>query len=72
MRVLDNLLLQLMDGACAVDAQGRVISWNPACEDLLGVRAQGRRAACALAKCVSGAGAARRGIVFSPYNTWRR
>lgn len=39
MRVLDNLLLQLADGAFAVDAQGRVISWNPACEDLLGVRA---------------------------------
>ena len=39
MRVLDNLLFQLVDGAFAVDAHGRVISWNPACENLLGVPA---------------------------------
>lgn len=40
MRALDNLLLQLTDGAFAVDAHGRVICWNPACEDLLGVAAR--------------------------------
>lgn len=40
MRVLADLLLQCVDGAFAVDAHRRVISWNPACEDLLGVPAR--------------------------------
>ena len=40
MPVLADLLFQLADGAFAVDAQRRVIFWNPACEDLLGVPAR--------------------------------
>jgi DNA-binding CsgD family transcriptional regulator len=40
MRVLDNLLFQLVDAAFAVDAHRRVISWNPTCENVLGVPAR--------------------------------
>ena len=40
MPVLADLLFQLADGAFAVDARRRVIFWNPACEELLGVPAR--------------------------------
>lgn len=40
MRVLADLVLQWVDGAFAVDAHRRVIFWNPACENLLGVPAR--------------------------------
>lgn len=37
MRVLADLFFQWVDGAFAVDAHRRVIFWNPACEELLGI-----------------------------------
>lgn len=40
MSQFEQLLLQMEDGAFAVDARRRVVFWNPACERLLGVSAR--------------------------------
>lgn len=40
MPVFAELLLELAEGAFAVDAQRQVILWNPACEDLFGIPAR--------------------------------
>lgn len=40
MPVFANLLFESTEGAFAVDAQRRVMFWNPACEDLLGIPAR--------------------------------